>query len=304
LSAGRWSAEKRIHLLLDVVPKDCALVIVGDGTSEYCKDLLNKAGPAAGRPNVLALRKMLNASDLRVAYSAADLFLSASNFETLGNTIIEAWCSGTPVAVQPAQGHLEFVKDGVNSWFVDYDSPDDARMVLARIAAGGLTTDALAKDLPGFQAMGSRFRGLDFARELDIAIIQPALTVAREKMRMTGPVEFYKRFACVWIWTLLWFWLRLLNRAAYVFSKEPSMEVLGKLGSAVEERRLSQDKFDKQQLELQQQILQQQMAESPSDTQEDGLQPMPGQIGTDYESHYASARTSRRKSSGFNFIAP
>merc|ERR1719329_537223 len=156
--------------------------------------------------------------------------------------------------------------------------------------------------------MGSRFRALDFARELDTSIIKPALTVADQRMRVRGlvggAVEVGKRAACLWVWAILWFWLRLLNRVVYVFSKEPSMEVLGKLGSAVEERRLSQDKFDKQQLELQQQILQQQMAESPSDTQEDGLQPMPGQIGTDYESHYASARTSSRKSSGFNFIAP
>ena len=62
------------------------------------------------------------------AYAASDLFVSASNFETLGNTVIEAGlrvlcvvlahlrvqllglealCSGTPCALQPAQGHLE-----------------------------------------------------------------------------------------------------------------------------------------------------------------------------------------------------
>ena len=38
--------------------------------------------------------------------------------------------------MQPAQGHLEFVEDGANSWFVDYDRPDDARAVLARIVSG------------------------------------------------------------------------------------------------------------------------------------------------------------------------
>ena len=30
LFAGRWSAEKRIHLLFDALPPDCALVVVGD----------------------------------------------------------------------------------------------------------------------------------------------------------------------------------------------------------------------------------------------------------------------------------
>ena len=75
---------------------------------------------------ILALRKMLNATDLRIAYQACDVFVSSA-FETLGNTIIESLCSGTPVAVQPAQGHLEHVVDGVNSWFVDYDDVPAAR---------------------------------------------------------------------------------------------------------------------------------------------------------------------------------
>ena len=35
LYAGRWSAEKRIHLLLDALPESCALVIVGDSDAEY-----------------------------------------------------------------------------------------------------------------------------------------------------------------------------------------------------------------------------------------------------------------------------
>lgn len=35
LYAGRWSTEKRIHLLLDALPESCALVIVGDSDAEY-----------------------------------------------------------------------------------------------------------------------------------------------------------------------------------------------------------------------------------------------------------------------------
>jgi len=91
LFAGRWSPEKRIHLLLDAVPDGCALVIVGDGTAEYAVSIA-AAGPSAGRVQVLPQRKMLNACELRTAYAAADVFLSASNFETLGNTVIESWC--------------------------------------------------------------------------------------------------------------------------------------------------------------------------------------------------------------------
>ena len=91
--------------------------------------MIAKAGKESGRNNVLPLRKMLNARELRLAYAASDLFVTASNFETLGFTVIESWCSGTPVAIQPAQGHLEFVKDGVNSWFVDYDDAAEAKNI-------------------------------------------------------------------------------------------------------------------------------------------------------------------------------
>merc|ERR1712048_1230190 len=156
MNAGRWSAEKRIHLLFDAVPADCALVIVGDGTSEYA-DMVAKAGKESGRNNVLAMRKMLNAHELRVSYAASDLFLTASDFETLGFTVIESWCSGTPVAIQPAQGHLEFVKDGVNSWFVNYDDQAEARATLTRIVASGLDEASLSKTIPEMAPMAKKF---------------------------------------------------------------------------------------------------------------------------------------------------
>lgn len=106
LFAGRWSAEKRIHLLIDAMPEDCGLIIVGDSDADYADDI-----EATHCRNVLPERGMLGAEDLRIAYAASDLFVSASTCETLGNTVVEAWSSGTPVALQPVGGHLEFVKD-------------------------------------------------------------------------------------------------------------------------------------------------------------------------------------------------
>ena len=39
LFAGRWSAEKRIHLLIDAMPQDCGLVIVGDSDADYADEI-------------------------------------------------------------------------------------------------------------------------------------------------------------------------------------------------------------------------------------------------------------------------
>ena len=165
--AGRWANEKRIHLLIDAVPAGCALVIVGDGTSVYADEIA-----ATEKKGVLPRRAMLNAHQLRVAYQACDVFVSASDFETLGNTVVESLCSGTPVAVQPAQGHLEHIVDGENSYFVDFDDAEGARRKLARIVgSGGDGGEGMGHPqgfpgaLPSFLDTGRRFRESDFAKE-------------------------------------------------------------------------------------------------------------------------------------------
>lgn len=234
LSVGRWSAEKRIHLLVDALPEDCALVIVGDGTSEYANKL------AALKGNVLPLRKMVDANDLRVAYTACDLLLSASNFETLGNTVIEALCSGTPVAVQPAQGHLEFVKDQINSWFVDFDNTKEAKATLQRIVASGLDEKSLEGVLPELKSTGDKLRNADFGKDFDKALVQPALEIGRSYWGSnvaSNVLEVFKRSCCLIPCIFLWFLLRVFTRISFVCLSDPEVEVLGPLGSASDDKR-------------------------------------------------------------------
>ncbi|CAE7383913.1 SQD2 [Symbiodinium microadriaticum] len=236
LSAGRWSAEKRIHLLWEALPKDCALVIVGDGTSGYCQTVMN--APASGRPNVLPLRKMLNGKELRAAYAASDLFVSASNFETLGNTVIEALCSGTPCALQPAQGHLEFVRDGENSWLVDFDDADEARAKLQRIVHRGLDAVSLQKAIPDFEKMGRKLRTSNFARDFDECVLQKALAEGNRVRSLLGwLLEICKRSLAMILCVLLFFFLRTFTRIAFITSADPQFEVLGQLGGAVDDGR-------------------------------------------------------------------
>lgn len=237
LSAGRWSTEKRIHLLIDAVPDDCALVIVGDGTSEYA-DKVCQSGSAAGRCNVLPLRKMLNARELRLAYATSDLFLSASNFETLGNTVIEAFCSGTPVAVQPAQGHLEYVTDNQNSWFVDYENTVEAKASLTRIVSAGLDAETLQRVLPELAPLGEKLRTANFAQDFDQAVVQKALTIGNQRSFASGNagiLELVKRICCFNACVFFWLLLRLFSRLVFVTSKDPKFAVLGELGGANED---------------------------------------------------------------------
>ena len=57
LFAGRWSAEKRIHLLHDAIPSDCALIIVGDSDADYADEI-----EAACRQNVKARQQVTGGS--------------------------------------------------------------------------------------------------------------------------------------------------------------------------------------------------------------------------------------------------
>ncbi|CAJ1378568.1 unnamed protein product [Effrenium voratum] len=212
LFAGRWSAEKRIHLLLDAVPEDCGLVIVGDSDADYADQI-----EASRRRNVLPQRGMLGAQELRIAYAASDLFVSASTCETLGNTVVEAWSSGTPVAIQPAGGHLEFVKDNENSYLVDFDDSNLAREHLASIVAGG----TMAAVEPALSKMGEHFRTLNFAAEIKRCLVDPPLQAAAPRSGWRWPVEMLFRalliLACCLVWPVTTVW----SRAYFALSCDP-----------------------------------------------------------------------------------
>ena len=75
---------------------------------------------------------MVSADVLATYYTAADLYVSASRFETCGNALIEAWTCGTPVAVQPAQGHLEWLIPEENGFAINFDNPEEARLELLK----------------------------------------------------------------------------------------------------------------------------------------------------------------------------
>lgn len=122
---GRISNEKRLDIVISALKKlkknstkTPYLAIIGDG-------------PAA--PKYLALHgkenqiycqpKFLNHPKLAEIYASSDLHVSASEFETLGNTVLEAFSCSIPVVVPRTQGFLDTVEDKKNGFlFVPADS--------------------------------------------------------------------------------------------------------------------------------------------------------------------------------------
>ena len=95
---GRWSAEKRLHLLKQCRPAGVTLAFIGDGPMREVVEQWHDP------PRVVVLPGMRPRDRLAVAHRAADWVVSASAFETFGNVPYEAAHCGTPALLQDAQG--------------------------------------------------------------------------------------------------------------------------------------------------------------------------------------------------------
>lgn len=82
---------------------------------------------------------MVSQENLRKFYKAADIHVSASDFETLGNTVHEALLCGCPVVVQRAGGYVSQVADAKNGYLVDWSDVEEAQAALVRVLRKELT---------------------------------------------------------------------------------------------------------------------------------------------------------------------
>jgi glycosyltransferase involved in cell wall biosynthesis len=109
LYAGRWAPEKRIELLAANRPAGMILAIVNP-TKDEAKDQIVRTlhDPANG---IVCLPEHVSDDQMRVFFKAADVVVSASDFEQTGYTAHEALLCGTPVVLQRTPGFLSQVED-------------------------------------------------------------------------------------------------------------------------------------------------------------------------------------------------
>jgi glycosyltransferase involved in cell wall biosynthesis len=112
---GRLGAEKRVSLLIEALQyttHPVQLLIIGDG--EYRARLEQEATTVttvARRGNILFVGAVENRL-LAPYYCAADVFVSASDFETCGLTTLEAMACGLPTLLFPHGGAIDHLQDG------------------------------------------------------------------------------------------------------------------------------------------------------------------------------------------------
>ena len=168
---GRISREKRIDIIVAAVKKipGAVLAIVGDGPSA---SLYASQHGAANR--IYCVPQFLSHDELAQIYASADVHVSASEFETLGNTVLEAYACGIPVVVPATQGFCDTVRDKVDGFLFAPGSVEscteclralrgDASLRAAmgekgRVAVQSKTVQFVVRDLLGWYAGGQRVK--------------------------------------------------------------------------------------------------------------------------------------------------
>lgn len=131
LFVGRFSQNKRIDLLLKAFSEarkrgqEFSLFIAGTDWEGLLGNYL-KAAPKPGEAGKIKFILNPSKSELEALYRGCEFFVSASEYEGFGISLVEAMASGCIPIVQKNDGFSNIVDDGKNGFFADYSSSGKA----------------------------------------------------------------------------------------------------------------------------------------------------------------------------------
>lgn len=141
LSVSRLAPEKNVGLLADIMDRvpNARLAIVGDGPDR------EKLERQFSRLSV-TFPGYLSGSELASAYASSDVFLYASETETMGNVILEAMASGLPVVAAAAGGVRSLVSPGRTGFLFLPGSAKDGAAYVRQLVDQADLRERLAKN--------------------------------------------------------------------------------------------------------------------------------------------------------------
>mmetsp|Transcript_10911 Transcript_10911/g.17771 ORF Transcript_10911/g.17771 Transcript_10911/m.17771 type:complete len:480 (-) Transcript_10911:429-1868(-) len=171
---GRISNEKRLDVIINAMREltgksSAYLAIVGDGPSApVYAQMHGKDSRIYCRP------RFLSHAELAEVYASSDIHVSASEFETLGNTVLEAFSCNIPVVVPRTQGFRDTVRHETDGFLFHPADSEDARKYIQRLkddaelragfgaqgrqAVSTRTIQYVVEDLFEWYALGSKRR--------------------------------------------------------------------------------------------------------------------------------------------------
>lgn len=139
LFVGRLSKNKRVDNLIRMVYflkkeiPDVKLYVVGEDWEDILKDLKKIVEELELEENIFFSGAVKDRRVLLDYYSRSQIFVSASQYEGFGISVLEAMASGMVVAVNDIDAFKNFIKNGENGFILDYSNPKEAALTIARI---------------------------------------------------------------------------------------------------------------------------------------------------------------------------
>jgi len=165
LTVGRLNYQKGFHFLIEAMPRilqqvpNAKLVVVGEGELKgYLKSLANSLGLSEN----VVFTGVLPQPVIAEAYSAADVFVLPSLFESLGISMLEAQAMEKPVVGTRVGGLPEALAEGKSGILVEAKKPEE----LANAAVKILKNNDLATSMGKF---GRKFveKNYDLEKSID-----------------------------------------------------------------------------------------------------------------------------------------
>jgi glycosyltransferase involved in cell wall biosynthesis len=132
LALGRLHRNKGFDILLDAmaqVPR-LHLWLAGEGEERAALEARAARLGIADRVAFLGWR-----DDVAALLGAADMLVSSSRHEPLGNVVIEAWAAGVPVIAAASAGPRALIRDGESGLLVPPENAEALAAALRRLAA-------------------------------------------------------------------------------------------------------------------------------------------------------------------------
>ncbi len=151
LYVGRIEPLKGLDLLLRAVPqlectRDTRLLIVGGRPGQDSElDRLKALASELGIQDRVTFTGAVQQTELPTYYSAADVFVLPSYYESFGLVALEAMACGTPVVVSRVGGLKSFVRDGETGYLIPWRCPDPFAQRIDMLLANGALREAMGK---------------------------------------------------------------------------------------------------------------------------------------------------------------
>jgi glycosyltransferase involved in cell wall biosynthesis len=147
---GRFNAFKNVEMLIQAVARlqdidvgDFELELVGEGEQ---RPALERLVSELGLTRQIHFSGWVARERIADYYRCADIFTTATTWEGMPNTVLEAMACGLPIVGTQASGLQELVKDGINGYLVPVKDVDALAKALAHLIDNGYERHRMGRE--------------------------------------------------------------------------------------------------------------------------------------------------------------